>query len=138
QIGQGDHAPAGVREGRKHERRGSGSSGGLHEAAAGERHRVLLLDYRGPAASVMLGRRVRAVAPEGRSVYTRVAASAPPPSQTPNASVAYARHFSRNTQVKAVDLRPGTAVRMDGKLYVVTKFEHRTPGNLRAFIQAKL
>ena len=27
---------------------------------------------------------------------------------------------------------------MDGKLYVVTKFEHRTPGNLRAFIQAKL
>jgi elongation factor P len=27
---------------------------------------------------------------------------------------------------------------MDGKLYVVTKFEHRTPGNLRAFIQAKM
>ncbi|MCA9281655.1 MAG: elongation factor P [Phycisphaerales bacterium] len=40
--------------------------------------------------------------------------------------------------MKAVDLRPGSAVRMDGKLYVVTKFEHRTPGNLRAFIQAKL
>jgi elongation factor P len=27
---------------------------------------------------------------------------------------------------------------MDGKLYVITKFEHRTPGNLRAFIQVKL
>lgn len=39
--------------------------------------------------------------------------------------------------MKAVDLRPGVAVRMDGKLYVVTKSEHRTPGNLRAFIQAK-
>lgn len=39
--------------------------------------------------------------------------------------------------MKAVDLRPGAAVRMDGKLYVVTKYEHRTPGNLRAFVQAK-
>ncbi len=26
---------------------------------------------------------------------------------------------------------------MDGKLFVVTKYEHRTPGNLRAFVQAK-
>jgi len=40
--------------------------------------------------------------------------------------------------VKATDLRPGYACRMDGKLYVITKFEHRTPGNLRAFIQVKL
>lgn len=39
--------------------------------------------------------------------------------------------------MKAVDLRPGTAVRMDGKLFVVAKYEHRTPGNLRAFVQAK-
>ncbi len=39
--------------------------------------------------------------------------------------------------MKAQDLRPGAAVRMDGKLYVVTQFQHRTPGNLRAFIQAK-
>jgi elongation factor P len=39
--------------------------------------------------------------------------------------------------VKAQDLRPGTAVRIDGKLYVVATFQHRTPGNLRAFIQAK-
>jgi elongation factor P len=27
---------------------------------------------------------------------------------------------------------------MDGRLFVVTEFEHRTPGNLRAFIQVKL
>jgi len=40
--------------------------------------------------------------------------------------------------VKATDLRPGYAVRMDGKLFVITKFEHRTPGNLRAFIQVKM
>ncbi|MBL0927581.1 MAG: elongation factor P [Phycisphaerales bacterium] len=40
--------------------------------------------------------------------------------------------------MKATDLRPGMAVRMDGKLLIITKFEHRTPGNLRAFIQVKL
>jgi len=27
---------------------------------------------------------------------------------------------------------------MDGKLFVITNFEHRTPGNLRAFIQVKI
>jgi elongation factor P len=30
------------------------------------------------------------------------------------------------------------AVRMDGALYVITKFSHVTPGNLRAFVQVKL
>ncbi len=40
--------------------------------------------------------------------------------------------------MKATDLRPGYACRMDGKLFIITKFEHRTPGNLRAFIQVKL
>jgi elongation factor P len=40
--------------------------------------------------------------------------------------------------MKATDLRPGYACKIDGKLYVITKFEHRTPGNLRAFIQVKL
>lgn len=40
--------------------------------------------------------------------------------------------------MKSNDLRPGLAVKVDGKLYVVTEVEHRTPGNLRAFIQAKL
>ncbi len=37
--------------------------------------------------------------------------------------------------MKAIDLRPGLGVRIDSKLCVVTKTEHRTPGNLRAFVQ---
>jgi elongation factor P len=37
--------------------------------------------------------------------------------------------------MKAIDLRPGLGVRIDGKLCVVTLNEHRTPGNLRAFVQ---
>lgn len=40
--------------------------------------------------------------------------------------------------MKATELRPGLGIRMDGKLYVITNFEHRTPGNLRAFIQIKI
>lgn len=40
--------------------------------------------------------------------------------------------------MKATELRPGYGVRMDGKLFVITNFDHRTPGNLRAFIQLKL
>jgi elongation factor P len=37
--------------------------------------------------------------------------------------------------MKAIDLRPGLGVKIDGKLCVVTLNEHRTPGNLRAFVQ---
>jgi len=40
--------------------------------------------------------------------------------------------------MKATDLRPGYGIKMDGKLFVITNFEHRTPGNLRAFIQIKI
>ena len=40
--------------------------------------------------------------------------------------------------MKANDVRPGMAVRLDGKLYVITGVEHRTPGNLRAFVQIKI
>lgn len=40
--------------------------------------------------------------------------------------------------MRATELRPGLGVRMDGKLFVITNFEHRTPGNLRAFIQIKI
>ncbi len=40
--------------------------------------------------------------------------------------------------MKASDLRPGMAVTMDGKLYVCAQSTHVTPGNLRAFVQAKL
>ena len=40
--------------------------------------------------------------------------------------------------MKSQDLRPGMAITMDGQLFVVTRTEHRTPGNLRAFMQVKL
>ena len=40
--------------------------------------------------------------------------------------------------MKSQDLRPGIAIMMDGKLYVVTLAQHRTPGNLRAFMQVKI
>lgn len=40
--------------------------------------------------------------------------------------------------MKAGDLRPGNALRMDGKVYVLHSIEHRTPGNLRAFVQIKI
>jgi len=39
--------------------------------------------------------------------------------------------------MKAIDLRPGYGFKMDGKAFVITVFEHRTPGNLRAFVQLK-
>ena len=40
--------------------------------------------------------------------------------------------------MKASEMRPGMAVTMDGDLYICTKSAHVTPGNLRAFVQAKL
>ncbi len=36
------------------------------------------------------------------------------------------------------DLRPGIALRLDGRLVVVTQYTHVTPGNLRAFVQIKI
>jgi len=39
--------------------------------------------------------------------------------------------------MKATELRPGYGVKIDGKLCVLTAVDHRTPGNLRAFIQIK-
>lgn len=37
--------------------------------------------------------------------------------------------------MKATDLRKGLGAKIDGKLYYLTAVEHRTPGNLRAFVQ---
>ncbi|MDX9910450.1 MAG: elongation factor P [Phycisphaerales bacterium] len=39
--------------------------------------------------------------------------------------------------MKATELRQGLGIKIDGKLAVLTQVEHRTPGNLRAFIQIK-
>ena len=40
--------------------------------------------------------------------------------------------------MRASEVRKGTAVIFDGKLYVVTGADHNTPGNLRAKVQFKL
>lgn len=40
--------------------------------------------------------------------------------------------------MKASEMRPGMAVTMDGSLFICTQATHVTPGNLRAFVQAKL
>ncbi len=39
--------------------------------------------------------------------------------------------------MKATQLSKGLGVKLDGRLYFLTEVEHRTPGNLRAFIQIK-
>jgi elongation factor P len=40
--------------------------------------------------------------------------------------------------IPATQLRPGMIIKHNEQLHQVFKVEHRTPGNLRAFIQAKL
>src|SRR4051812_47759515 len=40
--------------------------------------------------------------------------------------------------MRASEIRKGTAVIIDGKLFVVTGADHNTPGNLRAKVQFKL
>jgi elongation factor P len=40
--------------------------------------------------------------------------------------------------IPATQLRPGMIIKHNDQLHTVFKVEHRTPGNLRAFIQAKL
>jgi len=40
--------------------------------------------------------------------------------------------------IPATQLRPGMVIKHNNDLHSVSKVEHRTPGNLRAFIQAKL
>jgi len=40
--------------------------------------------------------------------------------------------------IQANDIRKGVVIIYEGAPYRVMQFEHRTPGNLRAFVQAKL
>jgi len=40
--------------------------------------------------------------------------------------------------IPAIQMRPGMIIKHNDQLHLVFKVEHRTPGNLRAFIQAKL
>ena len=38
---------------------------------------------------------------------------------------------------RATELRKGYVVQIDGQLHLITDYEHKTPGNLRAIIQMK-
>jgi elongation factor P len=40
--------------------------------------------------------------------------------------------------ITATQLRPGMVVKFNNELYSVFKMEHRTPGNLRGFVQVKM
>ncbi len=40
--------------------------------------------------------------------------------------------------MNANDLRPGMVIKHNKELYSIFKAEHRTPGNLRAFVQARM
>ena len=40
--------------------------------------------------------------------------------------------------IPATQMRPGMIIKYNNDLHMVFSVEHRTPGNLRAFIQAKL
>jgi len=39
---------------------------------------------------------------------------------------------------KASEVKPGNVLRFNGELVTVEEFIHRTPGNLRAFYQARM
>ena len=40
--------------------------------------------------------------------------------------------------MQATQIRPGMVIRFDGQLYSIFSMVHRTPGNLRAFVQVKM
>ncbi|MBM3810125.1 MAG: elongation factor P [Acidimicrobiia bacterium] len=40
--------------------------------------------------------------------------------------------------ITATQLRPGMVIKFNNELYSIFKTEHRTPGNLRGFVQAKM
>ena len=40
--------------------------------------------------------------------------------------------------ISSTALRPGMVIKFNKELYSIFKTEHRTPGNLRGFVQAKM
>ena len=56
----------------------------------------------------------------------------------PPASDDHSTRDEREIPLKVNDLRPGTAVSMNGKLYVVMKTDHVKPGKGPAYVQAKM
>ncbi len=60
-----------------------------------------------------------------------------PPSAGPAIAQSY-KESSLAMSIPATQLRPGMIIKHNNDLHSVFSVEHRTPGNLRAFIQAKL
>src|SRR5579863_9733606 len=59
------------------------------------------------------------------------------PTFSARSSAIKARSFT-SMAIPATQMRPGMIIKHNDQLHSVFKVEHRTPGNLRAFIQAKL
>ncbi len=53
-------------------------------------------------------------------------------------ALGYDRLFPQRTHMNSNDIRPGIAIKLDGRMYKVTEYAHVTPGNLRAFVQIKI
>src|SRR5215831_2762714 len=60
-----------------------------------------------------------------------------PDSPVPSIAIIFEETVSRMS-IPATQLRPGMIIKHNNDLHSVFSVEHRTPGNLRAFIQAKL
>src|SRR5579863_6971295 len=50
----------------------------------------------------------------------------------------FLKEIHQSMSIPATQLRPGMIIKHNNDLHSVFSVEHRTPGNLRAFIQAKL
>src|SRR5512132_4254610 len=63
----------------------------------------------------------------------------PPPRRRPGAAGTFPSDRIRSTRpMKASDIRRGHVLILDGQPCRVMDFQHRTPGNLRAFVQVRL
>ena len=47
-------------------------------------------------------------------------------------------HWGFPLMIPATQLRPGMVIKFNKELFSVFKMEHRTPGNLRGFVQVKM
>jgi elongation factor P len=56
----------------------------------------------------------------------------------PSLSSAVHLNYLGALRVKSTELKSNMGIKIDNKLYLITRLEHRTPGNLRAFIQVTI
>src|ERR1700676_2603782 len=73
----------------------------------------------------------RAALASARPVKLKFSPYSVPDSSEPTESA----HFN---MISSTQLRPGMVVKFNNELYSVFKMEHRTPGNLRGFVQVKM